>query len=135
MKATLLFDLESSYSLVQVYIQDMRGSNEFAVDFQTAPHFFDLFSNSLSSETHISEIVRHLSYTSFDREMLKELFKPTLRIEPERAHVFFAIFLLQIEFQEKFMIFQKNCWTQNILQSYLNMIQAADSIYIWYFKN
>ena len=123
--------MESSYSLVQVYTQDMRGSNEFAVDFQTAPHFFDLFSNSLSSETHISEIVRHLSYTSFGTES----FKPTLRIGPDRAHVFFAIFLLQIEFQEKFMVFQKNCWTQNNLQSYLDMIQAADSIYIWYLKS
>ena len=122
--------MESSYSLVQVYTQDMRGSNEFAVDFQTAPHFFDLFSNSLSSETHISEIVRHLSYTSFGTES----FKPTLRIGPDRAHVFFAIFL-QIEFQEKFMVFQKKILTQNNLQSYLNMIQATDFIYIWYFKS
>ena len=77
----------------------------------------------------------HLSYTTFDREMFKESFKPTLRIEPDRAHVFFAIFLLQIDFQEKFMVFQKFFLTKNDLQSYLNMIQVTDFMDILYSKS
>ena len=67
--------------------------------------------------------------------MFKESFKNGFSIQTDRNHVFFAIFRLQIQFEEKFMVLQKIFLSQNNRENILNMIQAIDFINTLYSKS